>query len=201
MPRASAIITSAYPPSAGYSGYHRILTIHDISTSARFAHAVLAAEEADTDPLTDFPFGHSAAQGFNPANYFMPRNAWKNQTRVRAHNRGRIAVTDSACFHPNPNLTRSRLKNGSFQQMKIVRRRNFHRFVCVLHRMCLNRFLSPSIREYMERSFRASRRPLRCAPEIALPRDRPGLRLSDPAPFGPATFPLASANAASMISF
>src|SRR5205809_4293509 len=90
---------------AGYSGYHRILTIHDISTSAQFAHAVLAAEEADTDPLTDFPFGHSAAQGFNPANYFMPRNAWKNQTRVRAHNRGRIAVTDSACFHPNPNLT------------------------------------------------------------------------------------------------
>src|SRR5437773_1903212 len=72
---------------AGYSGYHRILTIHDISTSAQFAHAVLAAEEADTDPLTDFPFGHSAAQGFNPANYFMPRNAWKNQTRVRAHNR------------------------------------------------------------------------------------------------------------------
>ena len=49
-----------------------VLTIDDVSASARFAHAVLAAEEPDTDPLTDFPFGHSAAQGFNAANYFMP---------------------------------------------------------------------------------------------------------------------------------
>ena len=45
----------------GYSRYHRVLTIHNVSASARFAHSVFAAEEADTDPLTDLPFGHATA--------------------------------------------------------------------------------------------------------------------------------------------
>jgi hypothetical protein len=45
----------------GYSGYHGVLTIHNVSASARFARPVFAAEEADADPLTDFPSGHSAA--------------------------------------------------------------------------------------------------------------------------------------------
>jgi hypothetical protein len=44
-----------------YSGYHGVLTIHHVSASAWLAHPVFAAEEADTDPLTDFPSGHSAA--------------------------------------------------------------------------------------------------------------------------------------------
>ena len=109
MPRASAIITSAYPPSTVTPGDHRVLTIHNVSASARLAHSVFAAEEADTNPLTDFPSGHSAAQGFNAAHDFMPRNARQIQTRVDARDRGRIGVTDSACFHPNPNLSRSRL--------------------------------------------------------------------------------------------
>jgi hypothetical protein len=45
----------------GYSQCHGVLTIHNVSASARFAHSVLAAEQADTNPLTDFPSGHSAA--------------------------------------------------------------------------------------------------------------------------------------------
>ena len=45
----------------GDSRYHRVLTIHDVSASAWFAHAVFAAEEADTDPLTDVPSGHATA--------------------------------------------------------------------------------------------------------------------------------------------
>src|SRR5438128_4579537 len=65
----------------GYSRYHGVLTIHHVSASARFAHPVFAAEEADTDPLTDFPFGHSVAQGVNAANDFMARNARQMQTR------------------------------------------------------------------------------------------------------------------------
>ena len=96
----------------GYSRYHGVLTIHDVSASARFAHPVFAAEEADTDPLTDFPSGHAAAQGFNATNDFMPRNARQSQTRVDAGDRGRIGVTDSTCFHPNPNLTCRRLGSG-----------------------------------------------------------------------------------------
>jgi hypothetical protein len=55
--------------------------------------------------LTDFPSGDPVAQGFNAANNFMPRDARQVQTRVDASDRARIGVTDSACFHPNPNLT------------------------------------------------------------------------------------------------
>jgi hypothetical protein len=44
----------------GDSRYHRILTIHNVSASAWLAHPVFAAEESETDPLTDFPFGHPA---------------------------------------------------------------------------------------------------------------------------------------------
>src|SRR6266850_8370683 len=107
MPRASAIITSAYPPSTVTPGVTGVLTIHNVSASARFAHPVFASDQADTDPLTDFPFGHSVAQGFDAANDFMPRNARQFQTRIDAGDRGRIGVTDSTCFHANANLTRS----------------------------------------------------------------------------------------------
>jgi hypothetical protein len=95
----------------GHSQYHGVLTIHNVSTSARFAHPILSGNEADTNSLTNFPSGRSAAEGFNAANHFMPRNAWQTQTRVDAGDRGRIGVTDSACFHPNPNLTFARLRN------------------------------------------------------------------------------------------
>src|SRR4029077_16819100 len=56
----------------GYSRYHRVLTIHDVSASARFAHPVFPTNQANTNPLTEFPSGHSAAQGYNAANHFMP---------------------------------------------------------------------------------------------------------------------------------
>jgi hypothetical protein len=59
----------------GNSRHHGIETIHNISASAWLAHSVFAAKEPNTDPLADFPFGHSAAQGFNAANHFMTWNA------------------------------------------------------------------------------------------------------------------------------
>jgi hypothetical protein len=45
----------------GDSWDHGILAIHNVSASAWLVHPVFAAEETDTDPLTDFPSGHSAA--------------------------------------------------------------------------------------------------------------------------------------------
>jgi hypothetical protein len=59
----------------GDSRYHRIVTIHNVSTSAWLAHSVFPAEEPNTDPLADFPSGHSAAHSFNAANHFMTWNA------------------------------------------------------------------------------------------------------------------------------
>jgi hypothetical protein len=59
----------------GDSRHHGILTIHNVAASAWLAHSVFPAEEPHTDPLADFPSGHSAAQGFNAANHFMTWNA------------------------------------------------------------------------------------------------------------------------------
>jgi hypothetical protein len=119
----------------GYSRYHGVLTIHNVSASARLAHSVFAAEEADTDPLTDFPSGHTAAQRFNATNHFMPRNAWQSQTRVGARDRGRIGVTDSACFDPNPDLSRSGTRDGPRDQVKNAGRGYLNSFVRVCHLM------------------------------------------------------------------
>jgi hypothetical protein len=117
----------------GYSRCHRVLTIHRVSAPARFAHPVFSGNEADTDPLTDFPSGHSATDGFNAANDFMPRYAWQTQTGVNAGDGGRIGVTDSACFHPNPDLTRSGLGDLPFHYSKHARLRYFYCFICVFH--------------------------------------------------------------------
>jgi hypothetical protein len=183
----------------GHSQYNGVLTIHNVSASARFAHPVFAADQADTNPLTDFPSGHSDAQGFNAANHFMPGNAWKTQTRVDTGDRGRIGVTDSACFNTNANLARSRLRDRPFHYSKHAGCRDFDCFVCTSHvyvpLMCislwlndkrvtayvdatLNLFLFPSVREYMERSSQASRHPLRNARKSALLHDRLLQRLS-----------------------
>src|SRR4029077_9254260 len=75
MARASAIITSAYPPSTVTSRGHGVLTIYDVSATARFTHAIFSGNETNTNLLTDFPSRHSAAQGLNAANHFMSRNA------------------------------------------------------------------------------------------------------------------------------
>jgi hypothetical protein len=105
MPRASAIITSA--PFSG--------------------------NQADSDPLTDFPFGHSAAQGFNAADDFMSRNTRQSQAGVSASDHGRIGVTDSTCFHPNPNLARPGFRNCSLNYAKAAWCRDFDCFVCFCH--------------------------------------------------------------------
>jgi hypothetical protein len=54
--------------------HHRVLTIDNVSAPARFAHPVFTGDQADTDPLTDFPFRYSVTHGFNAANYFMAGN-------------------------------------------------------------------------------------------------------------------------------
>jgi hypothetical protein len=110
-----------------------VLTLHHVSASAWFAHPIFTAEKADTDALTDFPFGYSAAQSLNAANYFMPGNPWQLQPRVYARDGGRIGVTDSAGFHANSNLTGSRFRNWPFHYSKHAGCGDFHCFVRVFH--------------------------------------------------------------------
>jgi hypothetical protein len=95
------------------SQHHGVLTIHTVPASARFTHPVFACDQADADPLTDFPPGHACPQRFNAADNFVPRNARQSQTRINAQDRGRIGVTDSTRFHSNPNLTGTRFGDWS----------------------------------------------------------------------------------------
>ena len=92
-----------------------------------------AAEEADADPLADFPSGHSAAQGFDAADDFMARDARQLQPRVGAADRGCIGVANATGFYSNPNLTRSRLRDWPFGCSKHARRGHFHCLVGASH--------------------------------------------------------------------
>src|SRR3984893_11810504 len=117
----------------GHSRYHRVLTIHTIPASARFAHPVFSGNEADTNPLTDFPSGHPASKGFNAANHFMSGHARQSQTGVDSRHRGSIGVTDSTCFHPNADLTCSGLGDLPFHYSKHAGCGDFDCFVRTLH--------------------------------------------------------------------
>ncbi len=121
-------------PVDSYSGYHRVLTIHHVSASARLTHTVFAGDQSDTNPLTDLPFRHSAAQGFDAPNNLMPGHAGQElDLGYGARDGGGIGVTDSACFHANANLTRSRLRDLPFDYVKNAGCGNFDCFVVAFH--------------------------------------------------------------------
>ena len=113
-----------------YPRRHRALTTHHVPASARFAHAVFAGDQADTNPLTDFPSRHAAAQSLNAANYFMPRNTWQSQTQVGTGDREHIGVRDSTCFHSNPHLTCSGLGDSTLHHSKLAGRGDLNSCVC-----------------------------------------------------------------------
>jgi hypothetical protein len=117
----------------GYSRYHGVLTIHTVSAPARFAHTVFAGNEADTNPLTNLPFGYSVTQGFDAANHFVSRNPRQSQTGVDSHHGGGIGVADSASFYPNADLTRSRLGDLPLHYSKLPRFMYFYCLVCICH--------------------------------------------------------------------
>ena len=117
----------------GDSRIHGVLAIHHVSAPARLAHTVFAAEEADTDPVTDLPPGHAVAQGVDASDDFMPGNARQLQTRVDAGNNGGIGVTDPAGFHANPDLTHSWLRDCPFHHSKRAGCGDLHRLVCAGH--------------------------------------------------------------------
>src|SRR5258708_8354118 len=116
-----------------HTQHHGVLTIHHVPASAWFACPVFAGNQADTDPLTDFPFGHSVAQRLNATNYFMSRNPWQVQTGVGAGYRGLIGMTDSTGFNADQNLSLAGLGNWPFNNPKVTGRRDFDCFVGFCH--------------------------------------------------------------------
>jgi hypothetical protein len=58
--------------------------------------------------------------------------------RQSQKDRGRIGVTDSARFYPNPNLTRSRLSDLPFYDSERAGCGDFDCFVCTFHKGVLS---------------------------------------------------------------
>jgi hypothetical protein len=99
--------------------YHRVLTVHGVPASAGFAHAVFAAEEADTDSFTDFPLGDAVTDGVDAAHNLMARHPRELQPWIRAADCSGIGVTDAACFHPNSDLTDRGLRDRPFDDCNL----------------------------------------------------------------------------------
>ena len=76
----------------GYSRYHGVLTIHHVSSSARFADSVFTAEKAHADALTDFPSSHRGTQRLDTAHHFVPRNS--RQTESSKARRVTVAASE-----------------------------------------------------------------------------------------------------------
>src|SRR5580698_7322024 len=81
------------------------------SSTAWFARAVFAGDQADTNALADPPFRCFAAHGVDAAHYLMAGNTGLSQTRIDAVHSGRVGMANSACFHSYANLPVSRLGN------------------------------------------------------------------------------------------
>jgi hypothetical protein len=51
-----------------------VLAVHGVPASTGFAHAVIAAEEADTDSFAHSPLGDAATDGVDAAHNLMARH-------------------------------------------------------------------------------------------------------------------------------
>jgi hypothetical protein len=83
--------------------------------------------------LTDFPSGCSVTQSLNAADDLVSGNTRQSQTGISSYHRSRIRVTDATCFHANPNLARTGLRNRSFDNAKTAGRRDFDCFIGFCH--------------------------------------------------------------------
>jgi hypothetical protein len=76
----------------------------------------MAAVPTHTYALAHIPAADMAAEGVNATGYFMPGNARIFQTRPQAIFDEHVAMANTTCFHLNPNLVFSWLRNVALDQ-------------------------------------------------------------------------------------
>src|SRR5215471_2394064 len=85
-----------------------VTTIHEIAISAEFAITARASEEADTDALTNRPALDTRAEGIDPPDHFVPRDARPDDWKGAFHRAG-IRVADTGRLDANAHLTGARI--------------------------------------------------------------------------------------------
>jgi hypothetical protein len=78
----------------------------EIAVAAEFAVATEAGEKSNSGALTYRPALDAGTKSVDPSDDFVPRDAWPLD-RKKPFDRRRIRVTDAACLHANPHVTRA----------------------------------------------------------------------------------------------
>jgi hypothetical protein len=102
------------------AGVLLVLAIDQIAVAAEFAVATEAGEKSNSDALTYRPALDAGTKSLDPTDDFVARNArprdWK-----KSFNSGRIRVTDTACLHANPHVTRAGINKRLGDLRKLAR--------------------------------------------------------------------------------
>jgi hypothetical protein len=93
-------------------------TSEQIPASARVASPAVAAVPSDTDPLAASPSDHSRADGVNRTGNLMTRDARVLNAGPKALFDQRITMADAARRHFDPDRSRRRLGDRSFNNLK-----------------------------------------------------------------------------------
>jgi len=94
-----------------------------IPAPARVAPTAVTAVPTDTHALARRPSNHVRADGIDGAGHFMPRNARVLNPGPMALLHQRIAVTNAASRHLDPDNSRRRLGYWFFDNLKLSFRR------------------------------------------------------------------------------
>jgi hypothetical protein len=79
----------------------------EAAATALRAHAAVSAEEANADPVTDRPTGHTIADGVDPAEGFVPGHHADLRRRMRVDG-DRVAVADPAGLYLDADMSGDR---------------------------------------------------------------------------------------------
>src|SRR5215469_5051758 len=109
-----------------------VTAIHKIAISTEFAITARASEEADTDALTNRPALHARAEGIDPPDYFVPRDARPDDWKGAFHRPG-IRVADPGRLDANAHLTRTRIDQRFHYRFEFSRFRYLDCFIRCSH--------------------------------------------------------------------
>src|SRR4029077_16855156 len=109
-----------------------VTTIHKIAISTEFAITARASEEADTDTLTNLPAPDTRANGIDPPDYFVSRDARPDDWKEAFHRPG-IRVADTGRLDANAHLIKARIDQWLHYGFEFSRFRYLDCFVRCAH--------------------------------------------------------------------
>src|SRR5215510_3836545 len=109
-----------------------VATVHEIAISTEFAITARASQEADTNALTKRPALDARANGIDPPDHFVPRDARPADWKGGFHRAG-IRVADTARLDAHTHLTRARIDQRFHYGCEFSRFRDLDCFIHCAH--------------------------------------------------------------------